>query len=238
MSALHGIAIGIPARNEAARIERTLASVLHAARGDLPVVVVLAADACSDATELIATRRLRDAPANVEACVIRVNEQCVGAAREAACRAASHLLHPLTGGRRTWVATTDADTVVPPNWLTTHRRWARRGAHAVVGIVRVDDSDPLPDDVRALVERELASHGSHHSHVFGANLGIDTAWWRRIGGFPPVTVGEDRLVVQRLREAGARVVATTDSIVTTSGRLTPRAEGGFGSHLASLTAGI
>ena len=31
------------------------------------------------------------------------------------------------------------------------------------------------------------------------------------------------------------VVATTDSIVTTSGRLTPRAAGGFGSHLASLT---
>jgi len=234
---IHGVAIGIPAHNEAARIGRTLTSVLRAARGTTPVVIVVAADACTDASARIATEQLRDTPSNIETQVIRVNHRQAGAAREAACRTAHAQLEQRIGaGAPSWIATTDADSVVPVDWLAIHRRWAGTGAHAVAGLVRTDPRDPLLPTVRVDIERELAEDPATHFHVFGANLAIEATWWRTVGGFPRVAVGEDRLIVEKLQAAGACVVSASDSIVTTSARLTPRAPRGFGAHLAAMTA--
>jgi cellulose synthase/poly-beta-1,6-N-acetylglucosamine synthase-like glycosyltransferase len=236
MSAFDGVAIGIPARNEEADVERALDSVLEAATGVGRVAVVLAADHCDDDTAAIARCRFRRLPANVRAEVIDLEAACVGIAREQACRAAATLLTSWVGARScTWIATTDADSAVPPGWLASQRQWALDGADAVTGLVRVSSNEALAPRARAFLaaERRLVSRG--HDHVYGANLGIRAEWWRRVGGFPPISAGEDRQIIHTLRAAGARVVSVVDPVVLTSGRLTPRAPDGFGSQLAKLS---
>jgi glycosyltransferase involved in cell wall biosynthesis len=237
MNAWRGIGIAIPAHDEAASIDRALRSVLRAAPGDLPVVVVVAADACTDATAEIARRRGRRAPPGVEVHVIELRARCAGAARQRASTAAAARLATLAGaGASGWIATTDADTTVPHDWLEVHRRWARRGADAVAGLVRVDDRSRLVPEVRHALDRELAHARFGHRHVYGANLGVSATWLARVGGFPRVPVGEDVLLIDRLRSAGARVLSVPDSLVVTSGRLVARAPRGFGARLAQLTA--
>ena len=207
MTELTGIAIGIPAHNETEHLDRSLASVVVAAAGaSIPVTIVVAADACTDATVTHARDRLRGLPANVRADVIEIHARRAGVAREAACRAADERLRAWVGeGGPRWIATTDADTEVPVDWLEIHRRWAARGADAITGLVRVDPNDHLAPEVREHFDGELARAGFGHGHVFGANLGVSSEWWHRVGGFPPVCVGEDALLVDRLRAAGARV---------------------------------
>ena len=99
----------IPAHNEQDLLPSCLAAVRRAARRvAVPVHLVVVADACTDLTARLA----RDHGATV----IAVDARNVGAARRAG---ASHLL------RRTrrldpaavWLATTDADTIVPRYWL-------------------------------------------------------------------------------------------------------------------------
>jgi glycosyltransferase involved in cell wall biosynthesis len=234
-----GIALAIPAHDEAETIDQTLTSVLVAARGSIPVVVVVAADACADETAAVARWRARTAPDNVEVHVVEIDARSAGVAREHACRCADARLARIVGmGGSRWIATTDADTTVPPDWLTVHRAWARRGADAVTGLVRVDPTARLISLVRRHLDVERDRAGFGHRHVYGANLGVRAPWWSRVGGFPPVTSSEDELFVRRLRSAGARVFGIPDSVVVTSGRLVPRAPLGFGARLATLAAGL
>lgn len=237
MSDVHGVAVAIPAHDEADTIESTLTSVFVAATGSIPVVVVVAADACSDGTAALARRGARLAPGNVEVHVVEIRAGSAGIAREHACRAADERLAEIVAERSSrWIATTDADTIVPPNWLMVHRAWARRGADAVTGLVRVDPSD-LTSPARRHLDLERGRAGFGHRHVYGANLGVRARWWHRVGGFPPVASSEDELFVGRLRGAGARVFGIADSVVITSGRLEPRAPDGFGARLAALSVG-
>lgn len=236
MSTIRGVAIGVPAHNEAPTIGAALESILRSARGLLPTVVVVAADSCDDDSLLIARDRLRRLPPNVRGRVVELDAHSAGEARQAACEEADRLLRrdvPCASSR--WLATTDADTTVPPDWISTHRRWSRQGIDAVAGLVRVDTESPLVLPVRRMIDRELAGAEIGHSHVYGANLGVTAEWWATVGGFPPVSSHEDVLFVERLRAAGARVAAVTDSVVVTSGRLDPRAPDGFGATLAAMT---
>ena len=52
-----------------------------------------------------------------------------------------------------WVATTDADTRVPPDWLVRHVRAADGGADALAGVVEVADWHEQPAHVRQVFER-------------------------------------------------------------------------------------
>ncbi|UAL29421.1 glycosyltransferase [Nocardioides rotundus] len=133
-----------------------------------------------------------------------------------------------------WVANTDADTRVPPHWLTEQVRLAALGHGLVVGTVRPDPAD--------LTEAELARwQAGHrlvegHRHVHGANLGFSLAAYRRVGGFPPVTAHEDVALVAAMRAAGVPWCATTRTEVTTSGRRWSRVEDGFARRLRTLAS--
>jgi cellulose synthase/poly-beta-1,6-N-acetylglucosamine synthase-like glycosyltransferase len=238
MTTIRGVAVGIPARDEESRIGAALEAVVRAARSSVPVVVVVAADACRDDTVVVARDRLRLLPANVRGEVVELTAASVGVARQLACGRADARLRSVVGTRAPrWIATTDADTVVPADWLAAHCRWFDRGVDAVAGLVRVAAAGPLRPAVRAVFDDELARASFGHDHVYGANLGVAAAWWHRVGGFSADAVGEDRSLVERLRRAGARVVGVADSIVVTSGRLDHRAPDGFGALLAELSAG-
>jgi hypothetical protein len=130
----------------------------------------------------------------------------------------------------TWIANTDADSSVPPDWLCTQVRLAETGWDMVVGTVQPDPSD-LPDGVLT------AWHAAHilregHRHIHGANLGFRADVHTKLGGFGGRKVHEDRDFVLAATAAGVPLLATDRVRVTTSGRLHSRVRGGFADFLA------
>jgi len=129
-----------------------------------------------------------------------------------------------------WLASTDADSVVPFDWLTHQVRLADRGAEAVRGTVDVRDWRCWPPEVgRAYA---AGYHGvDGHPHVHGANLGVRASAYLAAGGFAPVARDEDVLLVAALAAGGVRVVASGHAPVATSARAVGRVPGGFSGHL-------
>ena len=98
------IVVVVPAHNERERLPACLASVAAAARqATVPVTVVVVLDACTDRPEDAIARPVR---------ALSVSGRNVGAARAAGFAAAAP-----RSDARTWLATTDADSVVPTTWL-------------------------------------------------------------------------------------------------------------------------
>ncbi|MFB9831088.1 glycosyltransferase [Actinoallomurus acaciae] len=198
----------VPAHNEQERLSACLAAL-----GDATVVVV--ADACADRTAEVARRG--------GAIVVEVAERNVGAARAAGVR-------ELIGRGVSWVATTDADTLVPTGWLTAQLRLAARRWDAVAGTVSVADWTGHPPWRPAAFARRYA----RDTPVHGANLGFTAEAYLAAGGFPALRTGEDHALVEAMEQAGRRVLRTTEVNVTTSARLRYRAPHGFGHLLATL----
>jgi len=225
------IGVVVPARDEAPRLERCLRAIDRAAAAvDRPVVVVLVLDSCTDDSAARAARLRLALP--VRLVVVTTRCAAAGAARAAGVERLLGML----GTAGTWLATTDADSAVPPNWLAEQVRLADRGAAVVAGTVMVRDWEDRPIRVRQRAEQEyavaLAGHG--HGHVHGSNLGISAAWYRRVGGFQPVACDEDVLLVAAAQAAGAAIAWSSDIAVTTSARSDGRAPGGFAAYLDSL----
>jgi glycosyltransferase involved in cell wall biosynthesis len=221
--AAQGIAVVVPAHDEEDLLPGCLASVRDAsdAPGLPPVRVVVVADACTDATAAAA----RDV--GVE--VLEIAVRSAGAAR------AAGLAHCLAGARPgLWLATTDADSRVPPDWLVEHLAWHDAGWDAVVGTIRVEDWSGHAEATRAAFGLLYGDPGEGHPHVHGANLGVSAAAYASVGGFPDVPVAEDHALVDALVAGGHRVVRAARPSVVTSARRDPRAAGGFGDLLRDL----
>lgn len=107
-----------------------------------------------------------------------------------------------------WLATTDADTLVPPCWLREQARYANRGWDAVAGTIRIADWSGHQPGTRSLFRKRYGRGAGPHSHVHGANLGFGAAAYQRAGGFPDVPTGEDHALVAALTAAGGRVLRT------------------------------
>ncbi|RKR74845.1 glycosyl transferase family 2 [Frondihabitans australicus] len=226
---IQSVAVVVPARDEAALICPCLDSLI-AARAEVAVThpavdvtIVVVADACADATEEI-VRSYGDR--GVDLAVVRVGR--VGVARGIGIR------RSLSSGdgpalRSAWIANTDADSVVPALWLTHQVELADAGADVMVGTVRPDPADLTADQWA----RWTATHerGRPNGHVHGANLGVRASAYEAVSGFDPVAEHEDNLLVARLRERGAVIVASDVAEVVTSGRPVGRTPGGYAAHL-------
>ncbi|MCV7320323.1 glycosyltransferase [Mycolicibacterium confluentis] len=220
-------AVVIPAHNEAEHLPLCLRAVLTAAtRASLPVSVVAVLDDCDDGTEAAAA----SFGSAVE--VVMTDVGNVGAARAAGFHRAREL-HP---GGPTWFATTDADSVVDPDWLV---RQLRADADMVLGVVRVSNWRGLPPDVvrRYLARYRARRHPDGHGHVHGANMGFRADAYWDVGGFRALPTGEDVDLVDRFEAASLRIRRDTRLSVATSSRLTGRAPRGFARHLRDLTDG-
>ncbi|WP_411080255.1 glycosyltransferase [Streptomyces sp. cmx-18-6] len=223
------VAVVVPAHDEESSLPAALAAVARAARhpglAATRVLTVVVADDCRDRTAAIAR--------NAGALVVSTGCRNPGRAR---ALGVSHALALLTAPTPlTWIATTDADSVVPPDWLTHHLARAREGWQAVVGTVVLPPS-PLATRHRILYEatRPPGETPWAHPHVHGANLGVSAAAYRDVGGFPALATGEDRALVQALERRGHRVLRTARCPVLTSPRLQARARGGFGDYLSAM----
>ncbi len=228
--------MGIPALNEEACVDACVMSVLASAkRIELPVVVVVAADRCTDGTAgqaQAAIDRFIDR-GRVRGVVLSGDHGGAGGARAAAIDAALSLL-PATPVR-SWLASTDADTTVPEDWLEAQLHWAEQGADGVAGLVDVD-WDERPPWLAASYAASIVPDGTGygHRHVHGANLGLRAHRWLQVGGCGPALVGEDHELWRRLRAVGAQLHGIDDVRVRTSGRMVARAPLGFSGYLAGL----
>lgn len=213
------VAVLIPARDERDRIEQCLRSVLAAAaRCPVDVSIILVADGCLDDTAKIA----RSFPA-VQ--VIEIESSNVGTARRTAARHALRSLSlPLES---VWLANTDADSLVPENWLTVQTGYADAGYDLVVGTVRPDARE-YPEERQREWEKTHV-RGRPNGHVHGANLGIRASAYLQAGGYRPLPEHEDVELVARL--AGHPQIASDDAEVITSARLVGRTPGGYAGYL-------
>lgn len=215
------IGVVIPAHNEAADIARCLASVHAAAAcGGLAgeaVRIFVAVDRCHDQTASIA--------AACGATVIVADGGNVGSTRAAGMRAA------IAAGA-VWLASTDADSSVPPDWLAAQRQC---GADAFCGMVSVVDWRDYARDVQHAFTQAHPRHDGH-VHVHGANLGVCRTAYLACGGFQPLDAHEDVALIDALAARGARIARRAAPVVLTSARRGARAKGGFADYLLALEA--
>ena len=217
------IGIVVPVHNEERLLARCLASLQQSARsallGSEPVEIVVVLDACTDASHAIASQR------NVT--ILQGDLRNVGAAR---AMGADHCLQR----QARWLAFTDADTVVAPDWLAGQ---LEQGCDAVCGTVDVADWEDHAHATRqyfAAVYTDLDGH----RHVHGANLGVSADAYRRAGGFLPLACSEDVALVDALQRCGASIAWSAAPRVMTSARKDFRCAGGFGATLLRMHAEV
>ncbi|MCU7728334.1 methyltransferase domain-containing protein [Actinoplanes sp. KI2] len=208
---LDRVAGSLPRSLAALRIAATLVT-------PVPVRLIVVADACTDDTALLADAGGAE--------VVRVNERNVGRARRAG------MAHALNRGPQwMWLATTDADSEVPAEWLRWQLRHANAGTDLLAGTVEVDDWSGWPP---ALPGRYESRYRRRPGHIHGANLGVSAAAYLATGGFPGLVCDEDQTLVARAIAAGRRVVLDDSCPVRTSARPDGRAPRGFAAHLRAL----
>jgi glycosyltransferase involved in cell wall biosynthesis len=223
---IRSIGVVVPARNEEKRLPACLSAIRTSAcrPGIPPIRIIVVVDDSTDDTELVA------AAAGAETLSLRVRN--AGAARAAGfdwlTSTSAVPMHEL------WLATTDADSRVPPHWLDRHLQWRSDGWDAVVGTVVIEDWSEHPHETRSRFAQHYGSSRDGHSHVHGANLGLSAAAYRQVGGFPALAVAEDHALVMALRRSGSRIARPGGLPVVTSARRDPRADRGFGSLLCSM----
>lgn len=232
--ALRSMAVVIPARDEEILLAACLRSVEAAMdMVDLiSVAVVVVLDRCVDGSAEVA-RAWAD---RIPLFVVEGEFAGVGAARDAGVAAARRQM-AVAATEHVWIANTDADTVVPGQWLEQQRRLANSGLDLILGTVEPGPPEPGQERAHQLwfEEHDLVEG---HSHVHGANLGIRLSELDRVGGFGGARVGEDVGVMQRVRDGHGRWLATDTMRVVTSSRRHGRASHGFAEYLRALDASV
>lgn len=217
------IGVVVPVHNEEQLLDRCLIGLVQAAAvAPVLVEIVLVLDRCSDASEEIA--RSFD-----QVGVIAADRAGVGAARAAGLRDILRR-RPVS---RLWLATTDADSVVPIEWFSRQVQHAEAGADVVVGTVSVTDWSEHSVEAR---QRYLARYRPQpgHRHMHGANLSFRAASYLQVGGFTDDESDEDVDLIRRFDAAGCALVWAADLPVLTSARRLGRAPAGFAGHLNRL----
>ncbi|WP_322409786.1 glycosyltransferase [Microbacterium invictum] len=217
------VAVIVPVHDEEDLLPACLSSLADAVEAascaGVRVEVVVVLDACTDRSAAIA--------AEFDVVTVELSVTQVGAARRAGVVEALRRLDALDAldPVDVWIANTDADSVVPANWLTHQVALMRAGADVVLGTVRPDFADLAP----AHVAHWLSTHhrGRPPGNTHGANLGVRASVYGAAGGFSETPEHEDVRLVDAARALGAVVVASDGAEVMTSGRFEGRTPGGY-----------
>jgi glycosyltransferase involved in cell wall biosynthesis len=231
------VGVVLPVHNEedllGACLEAIAASCEPVMASGIPCRTVIVLDRCTDGSEKIArnwARERRRRGGLHQALLRRPPGVGVGSARRAGFTAVLRYVAE-TDPAHVWLATTDADSRVPQNWLTVQVAAHERGADIWSGRVRVEDwSHHEPHTERRWIqeyERELTP-------IHGASLGFNGRAYLDSGGFSVMHSGEDRALHRAIVAQGGRAFEDDDAKVITSGRKQGRAPLGFAGALASL----
>lgn len=217
------IAIVIPAHNEELTITQCLASVQSAIE-QLPVSItaypLVVLDSCSDDTMALVKA--------AEVDYIAGDYRCVGQARDMGIR------HAINTYGATWLACTDADTVVTDDWLLqqiTHIN--SQPTDMICGVVSIDSWAHLSPQTRKEYLAHYQDKMGHH-HIHGANLSFSSAAYVAVGGFAPLPCHEDVVLVEQFESAGYAITWSNRVRVITSSRLQARTTEGFAAFLVKL----
>ena len=184
MTAPSHIEVVVPARNEERHISACLMSIhramaqLTAEHREMSCGVTVVLDCCTDSTA--------ERAAELRARVVVSTLGRVGAARGAgAADAVGRSRSALLPDHLLWLANTDADSVVPSNWLTTQVRFAAAGHDAVIGTVTPDGLDPEVD--RRWKERHILTEGTPMCTARISACARARSWRRAASPTPPFT---------------------------------------------------
>lgn len=239
------VSVVVPARDEEALIRaclQALATQEHVAPEEYEVILVL--DDCTDATEPRAREVSRDFPA-LQLHFLDGPGKGAGHARRAGMEAACQRLLEL-GKPSGIIASTDADTIVAPDWLSTQLAHAARGARAIGGRIELVSEEGLQEDVSTwrreqgisrhktlLADSEgVGSNVMEHWQFSGASLALTAAVYEEIGGLEPLAALEDEYLERVLRQRGIPIERPLAVKVKTSARQNGRAERGLAQDLA------
>lgn len=217
------IAIVIPAHNEALTITQCLASVQDAIEqlpASCPAYPLVVLDSCTDGTMALVKA------AGVS--YICGDYRCVGRARDEGIR------HAIANYNATWLACTDADSVVTPDWLVQQiAHINQQPTDMICGVVSVDSWAHLTpqtrDDYIAHYQDKMG-----HRHIHGANLSFSSAAYLAVGGFTPLPCHEDVALVEQFEREGYAITWSNRVRVITSSRLQARTTEGFAAFLTNL----
>lgn len=188
--------IVIPAFNEEAKLPATLES-LRAQDFTLPYEVIVVDNNSTDKTALVAKK--------YGATVIRETQKGVTYARQAGFLAA----------KAPYIATTDADALLPTNWLTTLYREFKKGKNiaVVAGQQVFSDAPPVLDFLMWLSNATLLRLPYW---CVGNNLAVKRSYFDKVGGFDTsLLLYEDQDITNRIRKHGRVVkITTVKSIVS------------------------
>lgn len=242
----------IPARNEEASLPTTLDALRRqvGVRSD-EFEVLLLLNNCTDRSADVARQyqaRWPDFCLHLEECSLEPERAHVGTARRLLMDAACVRMESSPAGVA--VLSTDADTLVAPDWVAANLAELARGAEVVGGLIHLlpAESEALEPGIRAAYERdrryqELVAElesvldpdpcdpWPRHLQHFGASLACTCDVYRRAGGLPAVKPLEDVAFVAALRRVGARIRHSPAVSITTSARLDGRAEVGLSGQL-------
>jgi hypothetical protein len=227
---IRSIGLVVPAHDEESLIGGCVLALRRAASrlpADIAVHLITVADSCTDATGSAALA--------AGAATVAIRARNVGAARAAGMAEVLRRTRHLNPAH-VWLATTDADTIVPSYWLTRQVQHADQGWDVVLGTVTVTDWAGQPPHLQARFTAHYAYGTGPHPHVHGANLGVRASAYQAAGGFKALNTAEDHDLLSALSAAGSKVLRADDICVDTSARRRARAADGF-SHLLRTLAG-
>lgn len=203
------ISVVIPAYNEEKYIGQTLKSIQNQIRKPDEIIVV---DASS-------TDRTAEVSRNYRAKVITEERRTIGFSRQVGLKAAKGEV----------VAFTDADAILPPNWLERVEAMLKQnGVVGVFGGFRVPDG-PWWYRFYINVIQPILNYGYYTflriPMATGQNMAFYKRWALAAGGFPEeFKIAEDIEIARRLMRAG-KIIFRQDFYVLASGR---RGYEGFG----------
>ena len=249
----------VPAKDEEATLPATLDSLHNQTALDqtpLPHAlfeVLLLLNNCTDGSAQVAHLYRAAHPhlrLHVLECELRPEEAHVGTARRALMDLACNRLEELGLAHVTAILSTDADTLVAPDWIAQNLAAIEAGAEVVGGVIHLlpADLDRLDRGTRLAYERDRelqrrvarleslldpdpSDPWPRHLEHFGASLACTPAVYRRSGGLPAVKPLEDVAFIDRLRRVGARIRHAPAVHIETSARLDGRAEVGLSGQL-------
>jgi hypothetical protein len=237
--------VAVPVRNEAERIVDCLKALdLQQGLEGNGFGVVLFLNNCTDGTGHVVAACRSCFGLQLRVLERQFDEANAGWARREAMEAAASWLEENDAAAGV-ILTTDADSRVPPDWISKNLAAIAAGADAVAGRIALDEEDAslLPAslhargrlegayeallcELEAMIDPLLHDPWPRHWTTSGATLAVRLRAYRRAGGMPPLALGEDRAFVSSLLSSDALVRHDPAITVTTSGRLQGRAAGG------------
>ncbi len=197
--------------------------------------IVLVYDECRDRSKHVASawrRNVRPHGLVHRVSEIEIDAGNVGSARRAGCALVlSAAAVADVSPESTWLATTDADSRVPQDWLSAQIASHEAGADVWAGTVGVRDWTYRTEGTAA---EWLRLYEEEPQPVHGASLAINGQAYVDAGQFAQLTSGEDRALLTAASTLGARCHYDRTAPVMTSARRQARAPHGFASALQRI----